>query len=320
MLGVSPHLQHLRGRITSVARAQRTTLICGPTGSGKELVARALHHESERRQRPYVAVHCATLPDNLVEAEMFGHSRGAFTGADQARPGLIRSAAQGTLFLDEVDSLPSGAQAKLLRFLESGEFRAVGSDRTEHSGAWVIAATNQDLGACVQRGAFRADLMYRLSVVRLDVPPLAARREDILLLADHFLELITGGSKHLAQEARRALLSYDWPGNVRELKHRVESAAILALEEEIGEGALGLPPARHAEPKLGVVPELVPSVPLERELWSLIEQDGLTLSAALARCEEILVQAALRAENMNRTRAAGRLGIHVRTIFKKLTS
>jgi DNA-binding NtrC family response regulator len=234
--------------------------------------------------------------------------------------GLIRSAAQGTLFLDEVDSLPAGAQAKLLRFLESGEFRAVGSDRTEHSGAWVIAATNQDLGDCVQRGAFRADLMYRLSVVRLDVPPLSARREDILLLADHFLELIAGGSKRLAEEARHALLSYDWPGNVRELKHRVESAAILALEEEIGEGALGLPLARHAAPKLGVVPELVPSVPLERELWSLIEQDGLTLSAALARCEEILVQAALRAENMNRTRAAGRLGIHVRTIFKKLTS
>jgi DNA-binding NtrC family response regulator len=319
MLGVSPHLQHLRGRITSVARAQRTTLICGPTGSGKELVARALHDESERRQRPYVAVHCATLPDNLVEAEMFGHSRGAFTGADQARPGLIRTAAQGTLFLDEVDSLPAGAQAKLLRFLESGEFRALGSDRTEHSGAWVIAATNQDLGACVQRGAFRADLMYRLSVLRLDVPPLAARCEDILLLADHFLEAITGGSKRLAQEARHALLSYEWPGNVRELKHRVESAAILALEEEIGAAALGLPQPRPAG-STPPAPALVPSVPLERELWSLIEQDGLTLSAALARCEEILVQAALRAENMNRTRAAGRLGIHVRTIFKKLTS
>ena len=326
LVGASDIFHRLCGRIASVATAQRTTLICGPTGSGKELVARALHDESDRRQRPYVTVHCATLPDTLVEAEMFGHSRGAFTGATQARQGLIRSAATGTLFLDEVDSLPPAAQAKLLRFLETGEYRAVGSDRLEHSSAWVIAATNQDLDTCVHRGAFRADLMYRLSVVRLDVPPLVERREDIAVLADHFLHIATGGAKRFADRARDALLSYDWPGNVRELKHRVESAALFHTGDEIDASALGLgaeaAPAAPAEPDvdpLDAPPAVLTSLPLERELWSLIEHDGLTLSAALARCEEILVQAALRAEGMNRTRAAGRLGIHVRTIFKKLT-
>jgi DNA-binding NtrC family response regulator len=333
LVGISENFHRLRGRIASVARAQRTTLICGPTGSGKELVARALHEESERSQRPYVTVHCGALPDTLVEAEMFGHSRGAFTGATQARQGLIRSAATGTLFLDEVDSLPAAAQAKLLRFLETGEYRAVGSDRLEQSAAWVIAATNQDLGTCVARGAFRPDLMYRLSVVRLDVPPLAQRREDILVLAEYFLQVATAGSKRLADQARDALLSYDWPGNVRELKHRIEAAALFHAGDEIDASALGLgaekkthdgsdgsvaEPVETARAGLGPASAVLSSLPLERELWSLIEHDGLTLAAALARCEEILVHAALRAEGMNRTRAAGRLGIHVRTIFKKL--
>src|SRR5215468_5350171 len=165
-VGQSTAFQHLRSRIPQVARVARTTLICGPTGSGKDLIARMLHDHSERRGRPFVIVHCAALPDTLVEAEMFGHARGAFTGATQARPGLIRTASHGTLFLDEVDSLPLSAQAKLLRFLETGEYRAVGADRVEHSDAWVIAATNQDLNDCVRAGSFRADLMFRLAVVR----------------------------------------------------------------------------------------------------------------------------------------------------------
>src|SRR5262249_10186877 len=142
---------------------------------------------SERHDRPYVTVHCGALPEGLVEAEMFGHSRGAFTGAMQTRPGLVRTATGGTLFLDEVDSLPQSAQAKLLRFLETGEYRAVGSDGVECSDAWVIAATNQNLGDCVRDGNFRADLMYRLAVVELPVPPLRNRREDIRQLAWHFL-------------------------------------------------------------------------------------------------------------------------------------
>jgi two-component system NtrC family response regulator len=329
LIGQSPEFLMLKGRLPTIARAQRTTLIGGPTGSGKDLVARSLHEQSVRASRPYVAVHCAALPESLVEAEMFGHSRGAFTGATQNRPGLIRSASDGTLFLDEIDSLPAVAQAKLLRFLETGEYRAVGSDRVEHSDAWVIAATNQDLGERVRQGAFRADLMYRLEVMRLDVPPLKERKGDILCLADHFLDRISDGTKHFAEEARRALISYDWPGNVRELRHRVESASLLSSSVTIDVGALSLTGARAA-PSIGktagpppaslAAADGGPKAPtLERELWALISDQGLSLSDAVAQCERIMVQAALRAEGNNRTRAASRLGIHVRTIFKKLT-
>ncbi|HET7504629.1 MAG TPA: sigma 54-interacting transcriptional regulator, partial [Kofleriaceae bacterium] len=217
LVGSSVRFTQLKSRLPAVARAQRTTLISGPTGSGKEVVARSLHARSPRSAKPFVTVHCAALPDTLVEAEMFGHSRGAFTGATHWRQGLIRSAANGTLFLDEIDSLPSGAQAKLLRFLETGEYRAVGSDQTERSDAWVLAATNQDLGAQVSRGMFRADLMYRLAVVSLQVPPLAERADDVVALAEHFLGQATGGTKQLDDGARAALRSYEWPGNVREL-------------------------------------------------------------------------------------------------------
>ena len=226
LIGQSPTFLALKDRLPVIAQAQRTTLIGGPTGSGKDVVARSLHRQSARSERPYVAVHCAALPDNLVEAEMFGHSRGAFTGATQSRPGLIRSALDGTLFLDEVDSLPASAQAKLLRLLETGEYRAVGADRVERSDAWVIAATNRDLADCVRQGSFRADLMYRLAVVKLDVPSLRERSTDILRLADHFLDQVSGATKYFDDGARRALLSYAWPGNVRELKHRVEAAAL----------------------------------------------------------------------------------------------
>jgi DNA-binding NtrC family response regulator len=251
---------------------------------------------------------------------MFGHSRGAFTGATQARAGLIRSACQGTLFLDEIDSLPASAQAKLLRFLETGEYRAVGSDRPERSDAWVIAATNQDLHRRVDQEAFRADLLYRLTVVRVDLPSLAQRGPDIVHLAEHFLRQCGCDGKRFDDAARRAMLFHAWPGNIRELKHRVESAALLGDGPVIDPTALGLGhvphPAGEGAPR---PPEAVGRVPLERELWSLIEDSGMTLSKAVELCEQLLVQAALRAEGNNRTRAAGRLGIHVRTIFKKLT-
>ncbi|MFT3696804.1 MAG: sigma-54 dependent transcriptional regulator [Kofleriaceae bacterium] len=312
LLGASPQFEALRSRLPAISRAQRTTLISGPTGAGKDVVARVLHAGSSRRAQPFVAVHCAALPDALVEAEMFGHARGAFTGATHARPGLIRSAAGGTLFLDEVDSLPAGAQAKLLRFLESGEYRAVGTDHVEHSDAWVLAATNQNLEDRVARGLFRADLMYRLAVVSVQVPALAERPDDILTLAHHFLVQITGGAKQFDESARAALLAYAWPGNVRELRHRVETAALLDESDTIDRQALGLPQASSP------LPMQQDPRGLEVDLWSLITRDGLTLSEAIARCEQLMIRAALRAEGNNRTKAAGRLGIHVRTIFKKL--
>jgi DNA-binding NtrC family response regulator len=319
LVGQSPAFLDLIDRIEGVARAQRPTLISGPTGSGKDVVARSLHACSVRRELPYVTVDCGALPETLVEAEMFGHSRGAFTGATQSRPGLVRSASGGTLFLDEIDSLPAGAQAKLLRFLETGEYRAVGSDHLEHSDAWVLAATNQDLGARVREGAFRADLMYRLAVVEVPVPPLCKRPGDVRGLAEHFLAQVDS-SKRFAQEALRAMESYDWPGNVRELKHRVESAALLCRADTIDAHALCLSPSGgKAAPREGG-PEAGTSKPedLEQTLWTLINGGGLTLAQAIGECERLLVRAALRAEKNNRTRAAGRLGIHVRTIFKKL--
>jgi DNA-binding NtrC family response regulator len=332
LLGNSPALKDVRDRLPQIARVQRTTLVVGPTGTGKDLVARSLHQYSPRRDRPFVTVHCAALPDSLVEAEMFGHCRGAFTGATQTRAGLIRTASQGTLFLDEIDSLPPAAQAKLLRFLETGEYRAVGSDKIEYSDAWVIAATNQDLGRRVQEGMFRADLLYRLAVVHVELPALRDRLSDILYLAQFFLTNVGRGDKRFSAEAQSALLEHIWPGNVRELKHRVESAALLTEAPVISDAALGLtlrdrtphvfPSARSPLP-LGAVAPAAPTtiadiLPLERELWTLIAQNGLTLSAAVHLCEQLMIQAALRAEGNNRTRAANRLGIHVRTIFKKL--
>jgi len=338
LIGESPGFRFIVDRLPSIARAQRTTLIAGPTGSGKDMIARALHEHSPRRQLPYVTVHCAALPESLVEAEMFGHSRGAFTGATQSRPGLVRSASAGTLFLDEIDSLPASAQAKLLRFLETGEYRAVGSDRVEHSTAWVIAATNQDLNERVRHGSFRADLMYRLAVVKVNVPPLNQRRTDILGLADYFLQQLAQGRKRFSEEARQALLDYAWPGNVRELKHRVESAALFSDSPILDVATLSLdddPGARVAPPTaaLPLAASPSPSLPtgksaselpqenaaLEGQLWRMVKDEGLSLSQAITRCEHLLVQAALRAEGNNRTRAAHRLGIHVRTIFKKLT-
>ncbi len=318
-LGRGSSFRALSERLPLVARAQRTTLVSGPTGAGKDVLARRLHALSPRSGRPFVAVHCAALPDALVEAEMFGHSRGAFTGATDRRPGLVRTASDGTLFLDEIDSLPAIAQPKLLRFLETGEYRAVGSDRVERSDAWVIAATNQDLAERVRAGAFRADLLFRLAVVELRVPPLRERAEDILCLAEHFLDEVSDGKKAFDEAARRALERYDWPGNVRELRHRVEAAALLSDDPVITADTLNLgAPAAAAASGQAAEGHAADGHALEDDLWALVEAGRLTLAQAMEQCERLLVRAALRAEHDNRTRAATRLGINVRTIFKKL--
>ncbi len=331
-------MQSIARRLDGIARAERTTLITGPTGAGKDVIAQALHQRSRRRTAPFVAVHCAALPETLVEAELFGHARGAFTGAVAAREGLVRTAEHGTLFLDEIDSLSCGSQAKLLRFLETGEFRQVGADRTERSGAWVVAASNQDLHARVQQGLFREDLLYRLEVVKVAVPPLRERPDDIPALVQYFLEELGCAHKRLSASAAAALNGYSWPGNVRELRHRIESAALLGEGEVIDiddlglelerphpsmvraapllEPAAGAPVGHHeAEPALGAGD---PGQALESELWRLVSDAGLSLAQATAMCEDMLVKAALRAEGDNRTRAAARLGINVRTIYKKL--
>jgi len=314
VVGESAPIVAMCRRLDAIARAERTTLITGPTGTGKDVVAQALHGRSRRNTEPFVVVHCAALPETLVEAELFGHSRGAFTGATQARDGLVRTAEQGTLFLDEIDSLSLGAQAKLLRFLETGEFRPVGADHTERSSAWVVAATNQDLHARARHGQFREDLLYRLEVVRVAIPPLRERLGDIPQLIEHFLGQLGLAHKRLSPAARIALDHHAWPGNVRELRHRIEAAAVLGDADVIELEDLGLDPA---PPPLA---ELLDAggLGLESELWRLVADQGMSLAQATSACEDILVRAALRHEGHNRTRAAARLGINVRTIYKKL--
>ena len=232
LLGKSADMQRLFSLLERLAAISSTVLIQGESGTGKELVARALHYQSPRRRHPFVPVNCAALPEGLLESELFGHAKGAFTGAQIARRGLFLEASRGTLFLDEIGDMPLGMQAKLLRALEQRQIRPVGSDREVEVDVRVLAATNQDLAGAVQQGTFREDLYYRLRVMAVQVPPLRAHPEDIPLLAETFLQrYVTDnklGPRRFTREALRALEHYAWPGNVRQLSHVIESAVTLS--------------------------------------------------------------------------------------------
>ncbi len=231
MIGRSASMQRIYRLAQLVAPRTTTVLVMGPTGTGKELVARALHTLSPRAAKPFIAVNCAAIPEALLESELFGHTRGAFTGAVQAQVGRIPAAHGGTLFLDEVSELPLGMQAKLLRFLEQKEVQRLGTAELTRVDVRVIAASNVDLAARAARGEFREDLFYRLSAFPLELPPLADRRADIIPLAEHFLACMAAamGSPcpHLSAEAMRILEEHPWKGNVRELQHVMERASIL---------------------------------------------------------------------------------------------
>jgi DNA-binding NtrC family response regulator len=231
MIGRSAAMQRVYRLAQLVAPRNTTVLIVGPTGSGKELVARALHTLSPRAARPFVAINCAAIPEALLESELFGHARGAFTGAVQAQRGRISAAHGGTLFLDEVNELPFGMQAKLLRFLEQKEVQRLGTAELTRVDVRVLAASNVDLLNRAGRGEFREDLFYRLSAFPLELPPLAERRSDIIPLAEHFLACIaaamSGPRQYLSGEAIRVLQDHPWKGNVRELQHVMERASIL---------------------------------------------------------------------------------------------
>jgi Nif-specific regulatory protein/two-component system response regulator HydG len=222
--------------VVQVAASEATVLLLGETGTGKELVARALHWNSPRKARPFVQLHVTALPGTLLESELFGHVRGAYTGADRDRAGRIASAEGGTLFLDEAGELPPEVQAKLLRFLQFGEIQRLGSDRVERVRTRVVAATHRDLGALVQSGRFRQDLYFRLKVLELRIPPLRERKGDVALLAAHFLQRhwkAPGSPARFTQRAQAALEAHAWPGNVRELEHAVERACLLAAGSEL---------------------------------------------------------------------------------------
>ncbi len=229
MVGSSPAMQQLASLVRAVAPHSTSVLITGETGAGKELVAEAVHKLSPRADKPFVTVNCAAIPEALVEAELFGHTRGAFTGAVQPRLGKIHAAHGGSIFFDEVGELPLASQAKLLRFLECGEVQRLGTSDVFRLDARVIAATNVDLEKRVQRRLFREDLFYRLAVFPIELPPLRERPEDIRLLAHHFLERLTGDTgRRLSPETEEKLASHPWPGNVRELRNVIERAFILA--------------------------------------------------------------------------------------------
>ncbi|WP_019568507.1 sigma-54 dependent transcriptional regulator [Thioalkalivibrio sp. ALMg13-2] len=252
LIGESQAMQQLRDQIRRVAMTHSTVLLRGESGTGKELAARALHELSPRASGPFVAVNCATIPEGLVEAELFGHAQGAYTGAVKARTGLIQSAHGGTLFLDEIGELAPAAQARLLRVLQDGELRPVGSNENLKVDVRLLAATHRDLEAMIAEQAFRADLYYRLRVLELSIPPLRERREDIIPLARHFLDALAGSGPmpQLSHAARQALESQDWPGNVRELANALERGWVLSPDGCIEADHMGLStgtPARDDE-------------------------------------------------------------------------
>jgi DNA-binding NtrC family response regulator len=230
LIGESDAMRRVKELVVRAAAAPGTVLITGETGTGKELVARALHAEGPRADKPYVALNCAALTDSLLENELFGHARGAFTGAAAARAGLIEHAHGGTLFLDEIGTMPSALQAKLLRALESGEVRRIGENEPRHVDVRFLAATNTDLQHAVASGVFRNDLFYRLNVHRIHLPALRERGDDIALLLDHFLERYSVGTEvtGYSDSAHAALVEYDYPGNVRQLEHIVQRAVAVS--------------------------------------------------------------------------------------------
>jgi DNA-binding NtrC family response regulator len=244
LVGRSPAFLTAVAHLIPVARSGSAVLISGETGTGKELVARAVHYLSDRAARPFVAFNCGALPDSLLEDELFGHERGAYTGAHASRKGLVAAAAGGTLFLDEVDGLTPRAQTALLRLLQEKTFRLLGSAEEQRADVRVITATNADLDRSMAAGAFRTDLYYRLCVFRFHLPALRERPEDILLLAEHFLRkhaLPNGIMPRLSDSARAALTQYDWPGNIRELENGILRAIHLSPDGVIEEADLALP-------------------------------------------------------------------------------
>jgi DNA-binding NtrC family response regulator len=293
--------------IGKVAETDSTVLICGESGTGKELVAEAIHNYSQRKDRPFVVVNCAALPDNLLETELFGHERGAFTGAVSRKIGRFEMAEGGTIFLDEIGELSPGLQSKMLRVLQERTFERVGGTETIRGNFRVLAATNRDLEASVREKVFREDLYYRLNVVRIPIPPLRERRSDIVPLAEHFLRhysdknglLVVGFS----DEAILMLQNYFYPGNVRELENMVERAVLMARGRVVMPGHL---PARADENG-------------EQSAWQLeIDLLSLPFHKSIAALEKRLIEKAIKASRGNKSEAANRLQINRRLLYNKI--
>lgn len=307
ILGKSRPMLALFQLLETVARSNSTILVRGETGTGKEVVARAVHHNSPRRANRFVALNCSAIPETLLEAELFGHVRGAFTGAVGMRQGRFEQAHKGTLFLDEVGTMSSALQSKLLRALQEREFERVGDNQTIKVDVRVIAATNSDLAAMVREGTFREDLYYRLNVISIELPPLRDRRDDIPILVQHFLEKFTPaeGRMQVSQGAMRRMMAYAWPGNVRQLENAVERAVALGAGRQTID-INDLPPEIQTTPE----PTTAPLVEFP--------EDGLDLMDYLTTIERDIIQRSLERTGGNRNRAAELLRMKRTTLVEKL--
>jgi len=305
LIAASVAMQQALALVARVAEHNTTVLITGESGTGKEVIARAIHRASPRATRAFVGINCAAIPENLLESELFGHVRGAFTGATADKAGLFEQASGGTLLLDEIGELPFGLQAKLLRVLQESEIRRVGDQKTRRVDARVLAATARDLEAEVRAGRFREDLFYRINVVAIVLPPLRERRQDIAPLARLFADRLAKRFARplaISDAGLKWLEAQDWPGNVRELENAIERAAVLTNHEILSPADL------QSEP--------LPS-PISHDLGDKGEESG-TLREAVEDAERRAIADALKATDGNRREAAKRLGVSLRTLFYKI--
>ena len=304
IIGKSKEMMDIFSLVFKVAPSDSTVLISGESGTGKELIARAIHINSKRKHRSFVTINCGALPEHIQESELFGHVRGAFTGAIRDKRGLFQEANGGTLFLDEVGETAPSTQVKILRFLQDGEIRRVGETEPININVRLLAATNQDLEKAIEEGRFREDLYYRLNVIPIHLPPLRHRRDDIPLLINHFLEKYTAGIKKrvdsISQDALKTLTGYDWPGNVRELENAIERAVILTNQKV-------------------VMPEDLPSS--VHETRRAIKEPGEDLGdLALDKIEKHYILKTLKKYDWNQRKASDVLGVSTTTLWRKLKS
>jgi Nif-specific regulatory protein len=298
LVGESRAIRKLETVISRIAGEDVTVLIRGESGTGKELVARSIHHGSPRSDRPFVAINCAAIPETLLESELFGHEKGAFTGAAAMKKGKLEAAEDGTLFLDEIGELAPLLQAKLLRALQQKEFERLGGNRSLRFNARVIAATNKDLEKAIKSGEFRQDFYYRLNVVSVTVPPLRERRDDVPLLAMYFASKYASVRKRpfkgISPEARTILMNYSWPGNVRELENAIEHAMVLGISDEI-------------------IPEDLPGPLVEEQSAPVV---GSRYHTVINNTKKELIVEALRNASGSFPEAAKSLGIHPKYLFR----
>jgi len=299
MIGVSDGIREVKDRIRKVAPTATPVLIQGESGTGKEIAAELIHSHSPRAGKPFIAINCAAVPATLLESELFGYEKGAFTGADGRKPGLFKLADNGTLFLDEIGDMPLQLQAKLLRVLENGQILPVGGSTTIKVDVRIVAATNQDLIEMQKEERFRGDLLYRLNVFPITIPPLRLRKSDIPLLAAHFLEQLGKPAETLSPEIEKMLAGYHWPGNVRELRNVLERAVILAGPEKVSGKHI-----QFSEEQASVSPES--------------HLDSLIGDRSMDEIEAILIRKAIRKTGGNKSRAAELLGITRRVLYGKL--